>query len=286
MAGPARTVDGALGIPAPRLRPLIARYTGYRYLGFPAGMHLGLPSRYLTVVLALGPPTRLTGMPDPRQPPGEFRALASGLALRPAVIGHDGDQFGVQLDLTPAGARALLGLPAGELGAGVVELETLLGPAATELLDRMSEAVDWPGRFAVLDALLQRRLDGSAVIEAPLAAAWDAVTRSGGRIRVENVATTVGWSRRHLTERFTREFGLGPKELGRAVRFEHSKRRLQAGQFGSLADVAAACGYYDQAHLAREWGQLAGCAPSRWLAGEELPSIQDAAAGREHAQLP
>jgi AraC-like DNA-binding protein len=35
-----------------------------------------------------------------------------------------------------------------------------------------------------------------------------------------------------------------------------------------LADLAAAAGYYDQAHLAAEFRLLAGCPPSRWLAEE------------------
>src|SRR5689334_10876738 len=100
MAAAGRVADGALGIPAPDLRPYVARYAGYRFLGFPPGVHLGLPSRYLTVVLALGPPTRLDVLPDQRQPPTSFRALASGLSSRRVVIGHDGDQYGVQLDVT------------------------------------------------------------------------------------------------------------------------------------------------------------------------------------------
>ena len=48
-------------------------------------------------------------------------------------------------------------------------------------------------------------------------------------------------------------------------RLEHADR--------ALADLAADCGYFDQAHLAREFRALAGCPPSQWLA-EEFRNVQ------------
>lgn len=101
------------------------------------------------------------------------------------------------------------------------------------------------------------------------------MVRSGGTASVSTVATSVGWSRQHLARRFGDEFGLGPKLAGRVVRFERARRMLQSTpSFVSMAHVAAACGYYDQAHLNRDFAELAGCAPTIWLA-EELPSFQD-----------
>lgn len=285
-----RVADAAMGVPAFPLRPFVTRYSGYRYLGWPPGLHRGLPSRSLTVVLALDAPTHMTAMPDPRQPSGEFQALASGLHAGPVGIGHDGDQFGVQLDLTPAGSRALLGLPAGELAGVVVDLADLLGWDSVELIERMRATPTWSQRFAVLDEVLLRRATigstriGSEGPGSPLRRAWQCLTDSGGSVRIGDVADEVGWSRRHLAERFRQEFGLTPKEFARVVRFERSKRALLRGT-PTLADVAADCGYYDQAHLAREWGALAGCAPSVWLASEDLPSVQDAVADPRHASV-
>lgn len=283
-----RVADAALGVPDPRLRPLVDRYVGYRYLGFPAGVHLGLPSRSLTVVLALGPATRMTRMPSEDQQPREFRALASGLHPGAVGIGHDGDQYGVQLDLTPLGSRLLLGVPAGELAGLVLELPDLLGPDADELLQRMADGLGWPERFAVLnEVLLRRTFRGDEQLPPrPLRQAWEVLVRSGGLVRVDSLAERVGWGRRHLTERFLREYGLTPKEVGRVIRFEQSTKLLRSGRFTRLADVAARCGYYDQAHLTREWNALAGCPPSVWLATEELPSVQDAGAEAEDSAVP
>ena len=53
--------------------------------------------------------------------------------------------------------------------------------------------------------------------------------------------------------------------------------RVRAGGAPDLAGLAADGGYYDQAHLDREFGALAGCAPTAWLA-QEFRSVQAAPA--------
>jgi transcriptional regulator GlxA family with amidase domain len=69
--------------------------------------------------------------------------------------------------------------------------------------------------------------------------------------------------------------GLAPKAAARVLRFERSRRLIEAAKGQGLADVAAAAGYYDQAHMTRDWREIAGCPPTTWIA-EELPSVQDA----------
>ena len=112
--------------------------------------------------------------------------------------------------------------------------------------------------------------------------AWRQLLASGGGVTVAEAARDTGWSSRQLRNRFAAEIGLTPKAAARVIRFDRTRRRLQrqaaAGQLGPLADVAAECGYYDQAHLAREFRELAGCPPSTWLA-EECRNVQAAADG-------
>ena len=261
--------------PTARLRPLVARYSGYRYEGLPPGTHHGLPSPYLTVVISLGKPTRTATRPDRRQAPVEFAALAGGLHTRAALIEHDGDQYGVQLALTPEGARSLFGLPAGELGGMVVPLDGLLPTRAGELIERLAAAPTWMARFGILDEVLTRHAGRRAGPSAELRHAWELLTARGGQVRVDELAREVGWSRRHLGDRFTVEYGLTPKEAARVIRFERSTRLLRRGDRPTLAEVAARCGFYDQAHLAREWNDFVGCPPSAWLTGDDLPFIQD-----------
>lgn len=283
MASLAPVVDWRIRRPAGPLAGLVVDYHGYRYQGFPPGRHLGLPSGQLTMVISLAEPLRLVAMPDPRQSPANLGTLVAGLHTRPAVIAHRGDQYGIELDLTPAGARSLLGLPAAAVAGSVVELSDLVGrDAAAVLAERLVVAPDWPARFAILDETLTRRAGRLGPTEPALARAWRMIADSGGRARVADVASEVGWSRRHLATRFVAEYGLTPKDAARVIRFERAHTVLKGPNRPTLADVAAGCGYYDQAHLARDWNQLAGCPPSAWLRGEEFPlfqaATQDAAA--------
>jgi AraC-like DNA-binding protein len=276
------TVDEyAQARPAPALRPHIGFYTGYRQRGVRPGRHRGLPSPYLTLIFTIDEPLVVAEHPDQRQAPGVFDALLGGLHLRPALITHDGRQSGVQVALHPLGCRALLGLPAAELAGLDIDPAAILGgPLVAEVRERLAVAPDWPARFAVLDTAFGRllredpfRYDGTERV----AHVWEILRRDPAPIAA--LAGEVGWSPRHLTDRFRAELGLRPKEAARIARFDRARRALRPGV--RLADVAAGHGYADQSHLVRDFQAFAGCAPSRWLA-DEFGFVQAAAAAGEH----
>lgn len=258
----------------------VAWYTGYRQRGVPPATHRGLPSPYLTLIFTLDEPLSIEAHPDPGQPPGEFRALLGGLHSTPALIRHEGAQSGLQLALRPPGVRALLGLPAGELADTDVPADAVLGGVCAELGDRVRTAASWPERFAILDEILLRQLAAASRSTADVAPevlhAWRQLLRAGGGVRVGDLATATGWSSRHLTSRFRAEIGLTPKAAARVIRFDRAKQtliaRVRDGAY-QLADLAADTGYFDQAHLAREFRSLAGVPPSQWLA-EEFRNVQ------------
>ena len=282
-------------LPAEPLRRYVAAYTGYRQRGLPPARHRGLPSPYLTLIFTLDEPLTIEAHPDPGQPPGEFGTLLGGLHSVPALITHAGAQSGIQVALRPLGARALLGLPAGELAGLDLPAEAVFGGVCAELRDRVRAAAGWPERFAVLDEILLRsaglrsaglRSAGlgwagpSPGVAPEVSWAWRQLLREGGALRVSELAAGTGWSGRHLTSRFRAEIGLTPKAAARVIRFDRARkllvRKLTAATADGgylLADLAADCGYFDQAHLAREFRALAGCPPSQWLA-EEFRNVQ------------
>ena len=196
-----------------------------------------------------------------------FGSFAGGVYARPVRVRHEGSAAGVQLDLEPTAARALLGVPAGELANRTVGLADLLGARAEGLAERLHWAGGPGERFAILDEELRRALAGARQGCRPdTLRAWSLIRASGGRIRVEALASALGCSRRHLVNRFAEDIGAPPKVAARLVRFETVRRRLGTAP---LARLAAEAGFADQAHLTREFAALAGAPPTAF------PFVQD-----------
>lgn len=185
------------------------------------------------------------------------------------------------VELTPLGCRALLGLPARVLWNLSLEADEVMGRVGAELRERLHGAAGWPARFAVCDDVFGRLLGTDDAMAPEVRAAWRLAVASGGAMPVSDIAGEVGWSRRQLNRRFSDELGLPPKLALRVVRFERARRMLQLATRPSIAEVAAACGYYDQPHLNRDFVELAGVPPGEWLAAE-VPFVQDPG-GREAA---
>lgn len=80
-------------------------------------------------------------------------------------------------------------------------------------------------------------------------------------------------SERHLRRVFREAVGVSPKQFARLVRFERAVSAAHGDIRASWADIAAATGYYDQAHLIGEFHAISGVTPRALL--DELVRGQD-----------
>lgn len=258
--------------PHPRLRPLVGDYVGYDISGVAAGTHLGLPSGSLTFIVSIDAP--LTQV-DPATGSSEaFDVLLAGLHLRPTHIRHRGAMAGIQINFTPFAPRALFGKPAAEFAHRSWDLIEVSRTVAVELHERVNTARTWVARFDAIDEVLLRTAAeagprpalprGSAGPRPELLEAWRQIAAGHGGLPISLVADQIGWSRRHLNGVFSAEFGIGPKEAARVLRFDRARRMISASA-GSLAEISVVCGYADQSHLNRDFRQLAETTPVRWL---------------------
>jgi AraC-like DNA-binding protein len=252
--------------PSERLAPFVRRFNAYRERDTGFARRRELPSPLATMVFNLGSELRVEHPLGTRTTYQAGAAFYSGMSATYAVTETDGAQEGAQVMLTTLGARRLLGIPLIEIGDRLTDPYDLFGAAARDMAERLQEANSSAGRLAILEQEITQGLARSH--HGPprdLIWALRRIEATSGRIRVNAVAKELGCSRKHLTVRFRREFGLPPKLFARVARFDHAVQLLRRNRVASLADLACVCGYADQAHLTRELDEFAGSPPTAFL---------------------
>jgi len=167
----------------------------------------------------------------------------------------------------PGAAPPWLGLPASKFVNGRVALEEFWGGDARRLSDRLHETRD-PQRAAelMLSALVSRSRKPSLMDPVARAVADILARDDGGRVRIAELTAAFGLSERTLRRRCESAFGYGPKTLERILRFQQFLGLLRGSTAPRLAELAAASGFADQAHLTREVRRLGGLTPAALMA--------------------
>lgn len=246
------------GAPDPRLSGYVLRYCDYDERTGSFVRRRELPGDRVVAIINLGAPIRV------RAPGGEWAehrdGFFAGLHDTYAITETNGAQRGVQIDLTPVGAHLLLRLPMHHLTHRVVSLDDLLGRAGRELHEQLAFATGFEQRFRVLDGFFLDRLDDALSPVPSITRALARLKATQGQVSVGTLTDELQCSRRYLNLGFQEHVGVSPKLLARILRFTHAVD-LSAGPL-SWAEISQACGYYDQAHMVRDFRQFSGSAPT------------------------
>lgn len=265
--------EAVFAAPDPRLRDsIVGDYQGWAETAPLPIFRRQMPVIMVPVILNFGPDWSVG---SPRTEKGAllpFDSFLAGLHDQSADTLSGGNAACLQVNLTPLGAYRLLGLPMHEIANRTLDLLDLLGADGADLIDRLRNAADWHRRFDIFDAFLLGRLSDAATVDGDIAWALHQLQRRHGQLAIGSLAEELSLSRKRLIARFHDQIGLPPKTVGRIYRFNRMLAQLQrpapkGRNRPSLAELADACGYYDQAHFNRDFRDFAGCAPGDYLAG-------------------
>ncbi|WP_296741837.1 AraC family transcriptional regulator [Mesorhizobium sp.] len=257
---PALHFEMARRAPAPSLSGIVTDICGYRETRSGHFRIVEYASLTVPLVISFAEAFAIGLGRDPGDN-DRYASFAAGLYAGPVMIESFGGSCCVQVNFTPLGARRFFGLPMSELRDRMVGLDDALGFDGIALRERLGEAPDWSSRFAIAEDFVSGRLAEAKELAPEVRWACRMVIASGGRTRISALAEELGWSRKHLAAKFTDAIGIGPKTLSRIVRFNRALS-LSKQQDDDWAGIAADCGYADQAHLVREFRQLAGETPT------------------------
>jgi AraC-like DNA-binding protein len=194
-------------------------------------------------------------------------AVASGCYERAFEFDTRAHALVVGVHFKAGGAARLLSAPSGVLANRHVNLEDLWGREAVELRDRMCAASSAHRRFELLENALLVRASKSPSRRPAIDIALSAFEQP--RTPVGAVADLLGLSRRRFIEMFFEDVGMSPKRFAMVRRFQRARVNAQRGHAWSR--VALESGYYDQAHLCRDWLELTGVSPAAFVGLQRTP---------------
>lgn len=279
---PADPAPRVLRAAPPSLAGLVHRISAYEADAPGDAVDLEPASFAIPIVLSFGAPFRIAfdRCPGPGDGIGSF---VSGLHAGHVVIGYGGPVSCVQIDLTPLGARLFFGNPLSDFATRLVPLTDVADPDLGALRERLGDTMALAERLRIAARFMERRLLGRSV-DPEMAFVWQALHETHGTVRIDRLAESLGWSRKRLARDVRAAFGLAPKRLARIARFRHAMTLARSAAVTDWAGLAADCGYADQAHLVREFGDFAGRPPEQWRRGAGHPpaeQIFNTEAGRE-----
>ena len=249
-------------VPSPHLRPfLLGAIEGWEQSNGSREKLREVPFPGVPLIFGLETAWRIDGP----QASEREESFVAGMHAAPTFVEPDSGTWAcIELRLTPVAAHRILGLSMHELANRTVALADLL-PETSELSERLHETPSWQTRFELVEQLLLRRLAQSQAPAREVVWSWEELRRTSGRVPIAALADDVGWSHRRLIARFREQVGLGPKTVARIMRFDRAAKALRSSTT-ELADVAFDSGYFDQAHMNREFQALGGTTPRAFRA--------------------
>jgi AraC-like DNA-binding protein len=218
-----------------------------------------LPTGAMHVVFRLDAPLRVYDGPDDPRGRTIGTAVVGGARAAASLRDVSRPTRSVGAMLRPGAAEAVLGVPAGPLAGRHTDLADLWRGTG-DLHAWLGEAPTLAARLDRFESILLARLPRVRGVHPAIAFALE---RFASTREVAPVAAASGYSQRRFLALFREAVGLSPKVYCRVGRLQDALARAARGE--RWADVALAAGYSDQAHLVREFREIAGVTPGEYL---------------------
>ena len=192
-------------------------------------------------------------------------AVLGGARSEPFVIDTLQQEcvFGIQFQA--GGSFPFFRMPSSEVLNRDVPLDCVWGRAADTIRARLLEAEGVEAMFAAAEDALMQRLARPLELHPAVSFAALRFSKNPHRISVASVRQEIGLSHRRFSQLFQDQTGLTPKAFCRVKRFQRVLRSIHARKPLDWADIALACGYYDQAHFIHDFQGFSGFTPSGYL---------------------
>ncbi len=164
----------------------------------------------------------------------------------------------------PGAARLFFPIAAHELHNIDIALSELCYGEADRLLNSVCSARDEQAQLLAVERYLIQKLANASPIHPAVRYGIEQMSRAGGTRRVRKIQQDTGLSHTRLIQLFREHVGLTPKLFCRVRRFRALLDQIKKGTPVNWAELAADCGYFDQAHLIHDFRAFAGITPAQY----------------------
>ena len=167
-------------------------------------------------------------------------------------------------------AYRLFNMPASLLVNCTINLSDAVQGNVQQLSDECSSKQTTRERFQAACAWIERRLLVASSAHDGVAWAAQQLTHSHGTHNIADLQQQSSLTRARFISMFREQVGLSPKQYARILRFEHLLDALRSGV--RLSTAALNSGYYDQAHMHRDFAEFARLTPAAFVAATRFPN--------------
>jgi transcriptional regulator GlxA family with amidase domain len=189
--------------------------------------------------------------------------LFAGQITRPLRLRASMQSSVLGIRLWPWGAHRYFAASLPETIDVRIPLTALCGASAEAALKKLRAAEADASRISIAAGWLNTLPVANPRDEVVVSCAQRLIT-SQGQWRPETLASATAISSRQLERRFKTCIGLTPKRLSSILRFRSLFDELQADQPSAWLNAAMASGYFDQAHMIRDFKRYAGKPPQAY----------------------
>jgi len=188
-------------------------------------------------------------------------AWLSGIHHEPLEIQYNGKSNLIGIRFYPHGIFPFLDIPINETVNHVENLHSIWNVFHEEIFETLCTIKEKFKIYSTLDQFLIRKISERKTSNHKVIGHVVKQVRTNPQQSVPELATSIGFTQRHLNRLFKDHTGINPKLLSQIFRFEKASSYLHSNSEENVADLISALGYYDQSHFNKEFKRFSGMTP-------------------------
>lgn len=162
-------------------------------------------------------------------------------------------------------AHPFLDFPLSSITNSVIDGDLILNKIFLQIRDCLLNCPSIYTKFTTTENTLLKYFGSKLKINSFIDFAVTNILTAPETLTIKNIVHKTGYSSKHFIDIFKNSVGVAPKSFLRIIRFQKAIAEIEKTDVFNWANLAAECGYYDQAHFINDFKNFSGFTPTQYL---------------------